>query len=366
MNKELCILGTRGVPASHGGFETFAERLSLYLTNKGWNITVYCQENGTGKIYESYWNDIKLIHIPVNSSGALSTILFDWKSTLHASRTNALILTLGYNTAIFSILYRLKKNINIINMDGIEWKREKWSVLERTWLFLNERIGCYVGNHLIADHPEIKNHLCKYVHSDKVATIPYGSDNIQNSDNTVLDRYSLKPFEYAIVIARPEPENSILEIVSAFSRKKRQKKLVILGNYDKCNPEYKNKILASASDEILFLGAIYDQDIVNSLRYNALIYIHGHQVGGTNPSLVEALGAKNPVLAHNNKFNRWVAGESNRYFSTISECDSILSEILDDREKLNSMSESSKSIHYEHFMWDTILMSYENLLTEYL
>jgi hypothetical protein len=155
MKKSLRILGTRGIPAQHGGFETFAQQLALYLVNHGWKVTAYCQSTGSGDSYEDSWNGIKLMHIPVKQTGAKSTIIFDWKSTLHASHYNDLILTLGYNTAIFCVLYRLKGIINLINMDGIEWKRDKWSFPERIWLLLNEFAGCWLGNHLIADHPEI-------------------------------------------------------------------------------------------------------------------------------------------------------------------------------------------------------------------
>ena len=134
MSKTLRILGTRGIPAQHGGFETFAQHLALYLSDHDWEVIVYCQDEGSGAAYENTWSNVSLIHIPVKSKGAFGTIEFDWKSTLHASKGKDLILTLGYNTAIFCFLYRLKGIINIINMDGIEWKRDKWSFIERTWL----------------------------------------------------------------------------------------------------------------------------------------------------------------------------------------------------------------------------------------
>ena len=137
MNKSFAILGTRGIPASHGGFETFAEKLALYLVDKGWTVTVYCQETGTGSIYESIWQGVRLIHIPVKQNNALGSIIFDWRSTLHTCREKSLKLTLGYNTAVFTSLYRLKRLQSLINMDGIEWKRKKWCVSEKIWLYFN-------------------------------------------------------------------------------------------------------------------------------------------------------------------------------------------------------------------------------------
>jgi len=207
------------------------------------------------------------------------------------------VLTLGYNTAVFCLAYRLKGIANLINMDGIEWRRQKWSTLERVWLYFNERAGCWLGNHLIADHPEIKAHLATRVANSKITMIPYGADRIDNADSGVLAQYGLQPGGYAMVIARPEPENSILEIVAAFSRKPRGMRLVVLGRYDLEMP-YHKQVMDAASAEVMFPGAIYDKATVSALRFHSALYAHGHQVGGTNPSLVEAMGAGSAVLAH--------------------------------------------------------------------
>jgi len=157
-------------------------------------------------------------------------------ATPRPAREQWLVLTLGCNTAVFCLAYRVKGITNLIDMDGIEWRRQKWSTLERAWLYLNERAGCWLGNHLIADHPEIKAHLATRVGDAKITMIPYGADRIDNADSGVLAQYGLQPGGYAMVIARPEPENSILEIGAAFSRKPRGMKLVVLGRYDWLNP----------------------------------------------------------------------------------------------------------------------------------
>ena len=362
MQKSISILGTRGIPAQHGGFETFAEYLAPYMVKHGWKVTVYCQDDGEGEIYEDEWNDVRLVHIPVPQEGAKGTIIFDWKSTLHAAKSKDLILTLGYNTALFCILYRLKGIKNIINMDGIEWKRDKWTFLERAWLYINERAGCWLGNHLVADHPEIKNHLATRVSDKKITMIPYGSDAIEIADADELTKYGLEPNNYAIVIARPEPENSILEIVTAFSTKKRGKKLVVLGNFDKADPEYSKKVKSAASDEVILPGAIYEKPTIQALRYYSRLYIHGHTVGGTNPSLVEALGAGNAVLAHDNKFNRWVAGDNNQYFKDINTCEKAFDEILEDNELIQKTKDYSRTRHHNHFTWEMILDEYRTLI----
>jgi len=363
-DKHVRILGTRGVPAAHGGFETFAEYLSLYLVKHGWKVTVYCQGEGVGPVLEDNWQGIHRVCIPVLTSGAVGTIVFDWKSTLHAACHNDLILTLGYNTALFCTIYRLKGINNIINMDGIEWRRQKWNKFARFWFWLNDWAGCWLGNHLVADNPEIKRHLITRVAADKITMIPYGSDQIKEASLELIMNYGLTQRGYAVLIARGEPENSILEVVRAWSSRPRGCKLVVLGKYEMEHP-YHLKVKEAASDEIIFLGAIYDKVIVRALRFHARLYVHGHQVGGTNPSLVESLGAGTAVLAHDNAYNRWVAGDGACYFNDEASCANQLERILEDRTLLESMATAGRIRHSQDFTWEKVLAEYEILLTNW-
>ncbi|MFY7941357.1 MAG: DUF1972 domain-containing protein, partial [Burkholderiaceae bacterium] len=336
MNKVLRILGTRGVPAAHGGFETFAEYLSLYLVQRGWRVVVYCQQDGSGPVFEDSWQGVERVHIPVPHGGPKGTIVFDWHATLHAARHQDLCLTLGYNTAVFCALLRLKGIPNVINMDGIEWSRAKWGPVAKLWFWLNDWAGCWLGNHLVADHPQIKVHLSSRVRATKITTIPYGADAVTSAPTEALERLGLVAGKFLTVVARPEPENSLLEIVQGFSKKPRGIQLAVLGNYSQANA-YHRDVMAAASDEVRFLGAIYDKTVVQALRFHSLAYVHGHQVGGTNPSLVEALGAGNAVLAHDNRFNRWVAGEAALYFEGAAQFDERLDALIGDHDTLGHM-----------------------------
>ncbi len=367
MEKKIVITGIRGVPASHGGFETFAENLAVYLVEKGWDVTVYCQEdiNEYNEITETDWQGVRRIHVPVKGDGAKATVIFDFLSVKHAAKQSGVILTLGYNTALFNLMFKFYKKTNLINMDGIEWKRDKWKWYEKAWLYLNERSGCLIGNHLIADHPEIKNHLTTRVKESKITMIPYGARSVENADPKLLDQFNIESNCYAIVIARAEPENSILEIVKAFSSKTRGKKLVVLGKYDTSN-DYHQEVLSSASDEVLFIGAVYDHATLDALRYFSMLYVHGHTVGGTNPSLIEALGAGQAVLAHDNLFNRWVAGSEAEYFSDEYSCSELMDSLLDNQERLLKMSKSSRSRFNKNFTWTQVLEQYESLLLDYV
>jgi glycosyltransferase involved in cell wall biosynthesis len=366
--RQLFILGTRGIPARHGGFETFAERLALYLTQRDWKVTVYCQgEAGQTETIEDIWRGINRIIVPVTREGAMGTMEFDWKSVRDTTeRKPELVLTLGYNTAVFCTYLRWHGITNLINMDGLEWRREKWKFHERVWLWLNERVGCWTGNHLIADHPAIAAHLATRVNRRKITTIPYGADPVGAASLAPLKEHGLEDTFYGLVIARPEPENSVLEIVTAFSRRPRQAKLVVLGKYDPEVHSYHRDVLEAASDEVMFPGAIYDQSAVRSLRRHAHFYLHGHRVGGTNPSLVEALGAGSAVIAHDNVFNRWVAGPDARFFATEADCDMHISALLGDPATARAMGEASTHRFESSFRWDSVLAQYEALLYRHI
>lgn len=361
----LRILGTRGVPAAHGGFETFAEHLALYLVKQGWRVVVYCQDDGAGPVFEDVWQGVERVHIPVPQSGPKGTIVFDWQATAHAARHGDLCLTLGYNTAVFCALLRLKGIPNLINMDGIEWSRAKWSGVAKTWFWMNDWAGCWLGNHLVADHPEIKVHLESRVRGSKITTIPYGADEVLAADEAPVRALGVEPGRYLTVVARAEPENSLLEIVQGFSAAKRGYRLVVMGNYQDENA-YHRTIKSAASDEVLFPGAIYDKTVVQALRFHSAAYVHGHQVGGTNPSLVEALGAGNAVIAHDNRFNRWVAGDGAVYFNGAASFSEQLGQLLAEPSRLQTLSAKSRERFHQEFTWPHVLAQYEDLLARYL
>lgn len=366
-DKKIRILGTRGIPAAHGGFETFAEHLSLYLVAQGWNVVVYCQDHGTGPVFTDTWQDVQLVHIPISHRGAKGTIVFDWLATIHAAKHKDLCLTLGYNTAVFCALLRLKGITNLINMDGIEWSRAKWGPVAKAWFWLNDWAGCWLGDHLVADHPQIKEHLHTRVAGSKITTIPYGADAPTAATVRSLQALGLglEPGRYWTVIARAEPENSLLEIVRGFSAAPRGMTLVVLGNYAP-DIAYHCAVKAAASPEVRFLGAIYDKTVVQALRVHSAGYIHGHQVGGTNPSLVEALGAGNAVVAQDNRFNRWVAADSAVYFSSTDGFARCMDELSSNPTKLANMRQLSLRRFHEAFTWSEVLAQYEKLLTQYL
>lgn len=356
------ILGTHGVPAGYGGFETAAENVALYLRDQGWRVVVYCQEHGAGSLRADEWNGIERVIIPVERSGWLGTSQFDAMSIRHAIRHRDLCLTFGYNTAIFNIAQRVLGIPNVINMDGIEWSRSRWGKARQSILWTNERIACFVGNDLIADHPAIETYLRTRARASKITMITYGAHAVTQAPTEPVEALGLVPGRYLTLICRPIPENSILDLVRGFSAAERGVELAILGDYQPDQDPYHRAVVDAASDEVRFLGSIYNTDELTALRFHGLGYLHGHTVGGTNPSLVEAMAAGNPVIAHDNEYNRWVAGDRALYFQTAEDADLAIGRVLDDAALRSDMGAASRQRHSEEFTWEYVAGRYETLL----
>lgn len=360
------MLGTHGVPAGYGGFETAVEKVGLHLVSLGWRVVVYCQVDGRGPITHDEWRGIERVNVPVDLPAWRGTSLFDLKCVRHAARYRDLTIVFGYNTAIFNIWQRLIGTPMVFNMDGIEWSRARWSLPLKAVLYVNERVAAAIGHHLIADHPEIEKYLWTRAPKRKVTMVAYGADEVTEADETPVRALGLEPGGYLSLICRPVPENSILELVQGFSARPRPFKLAILGDYDPVNDDYHRKVVDAASEDVVFLGAIFDPDVVQPLRFHSAMYLHGHTVGGTNPSLVEALGAGNPVLAHDNRYNRWTAGDGQAYFSTAEEAEREIDRVAASRDRLAAMSAAARDRHRNGFTWHQVAEQYRVLLERHL
>ncbi|ALN74860.1 DUF1972 domain-containing protein [Aureimonas sp. AU20] len=361
MSPILRILGTRGVPAAHGGFETFAEQLSLFLVARGWRVVVYCQHDVsevTEGLRTDIWRGVELVHIQIASTGPKSTLEFDWKSVRHAGAEEGLCLVLGYNSGLFLPYLRLRGKTVLTNMDGMEWRRAKWGPAIKAWFWVNEWIAAWSSHRLIADHPAIADHLATRRPRRHIATIAYGANEVPPQPEGPVRDLALVPGTYLVSIARIEPDNNIHTIVEAFSRRRRGAKLVVLGTLQR-GLAYHDRLLKAASDEVVFPGAIYDGAVVAALRYHARAYVHGHTVGGTNPSLVESLAAGNACIAHDNVFNRWTAGEAATYFSDRGGCEAAIEAVLADDALVARARTAARERARSAFRLDDILSAYE-------
>ena len=357
----LLILGTRGIPAAHGGFETFAERLALYLANRGWRVGVYCQEEVErvrDRVSTRTWNGITLITVEVALRGPAATLAFDAFCVRDAAARGGVCLVLGYNGAAFLPYLRARGGRILTNMDGIEWRRPKWPLPVRAFFYVSEWIAAWSSQRLVADHPAIADHLARRRPRQAIATIPYGGD--PPPAELRPPPLGLEPGRYLISIARIEPDNNILTLVEAFSRKPRGMRLVVLGTL-KVGNAYHRAVEDAAGLEVLMPGAIYEPELVQSLRVHARAYLHGHTVGGTNPSLVEALWAGNAVIAHDNPFNRGTAGDGQFYFTDGASCADAIERVIADDAAVATAAAAARA-RAESFRWDDVLAAYETEL----
>ena len=358
---QVNILGTRGIPAAHGGFETFVHRLAPYLVGQGHDVLVYCQpDHGPKRVWQDdHWRGVRRRSFVPRRSGSRGTIEFDWACVRDVCREPGVDLVLGYNTAVFNLMQRIRRRRVVMNMDGIEWQRSKWSAPVKAWFFANEIAGANLCHAAIADHPEIATHVAERCRKTPVM-IPYGADAVGPTDVGRDVPLGLTSGRYFISIARLEPENSILEIVQAASALPGTE-LVVLGRLEPGNA-YHQAVQAAAGPNVRFPGAIYDPAIVQALRVHCRAYLHGHQVGGTNPSLVEALGAGNAVIAHDNRFNRWTAGSGQLFFRDGAGCKAAMTRVLTDPDRVMRARAAARRHHAAHFQWDDVLRAYERLL----
>lgn len=365
MQPTVRILGTHGVPAAYGGFETAAENIGLYLVRRGWRVIIYCQRQGNGPISYDTWRGIERVNIEVDLPGWRGTSRFDWLSIKHACEFRDLCLTFGYNTGIYNYRQRLKGIPNVINMDGIEWARSRWGIAKQAILYVNERFAALFGTMLIADHPEIEKYLKTRAPARKIITLTYGADPVLDAPTDAVVALGLEPGRYFNLIARPIPENNILEIVQGFSAQKRGCKLALLGSFRDDDP-YHRAVRAAASDEVAFVGSIYEPERVKAIRFHSCGYLHGHTVGGTNPSLVEAMAAGNPVIAHGNPYNRWVAADAAEYFTDAASFAQVLGDLIASPQRREAMHQAALRRFNEEFTWDHVAGQYERLLLRYI
>ena len=360
----LAILGTRGIPALYGGFETFAEELSFKLAQRGVQVTVYC-ESGKGKLPAMY-QGVHLVHIPAPRIGPLTTIVFDLRCLWHARKAFDVVYMLGYGAGIFCFIPRLWRSKVWINMDGIEWARSKWGGVARAWFKFMEAMSVKIPDRIIADAEGIREHLQSRHRTMRPCTvIPYGAPVLEKAPDTEqLNEWGLVHDHYHLIVCRLEPENMVSEVLHGFVRSESNFPLIIVGD-DTSETEYVRGLKSMRSDRIRFIGTVYDGAKLLALRFHARSYFHGHRVGGTNPSLLEAMGCGNIVIAHDNVFNREVAADAALYFRSAEDIPGILSSVESlSSDRRHAMKTAARDRVRKFYAWEDITSRYENLLRE--
>jgi glycosyltransferase involved in cell wall biosynthesis len=352
---KIAILGTRGVPNNYGGFEHIAGYLAKGLVEKGHELTVYNSSRHPYK--EKEWMGVQIIRCfdPEYLIGAPGQFIYDLNCILDArKRSYDILLMLGYtSSSIWGFLYPGKTAI-ITNMDGLEWQRTKYSKPVRRFLKFAEKLAVRSSRFHLADSPVIKEYLdAKYNIASKY--IAYGANPCPATDENLLKGYGLTKNQYFLLMARMEPENNIEMILDGFGMSGSQMTFAVIGNTKNRFGKYLSEKYKH-NNRIVFLGAIFDELIVQTITSFCKLYFHGHSVGGTNPSLLDAMAAKVPLAVHHNAFNKSLTKENAQSFADAKDvC------------KLISTGKYHNEIHIQnnyftinnHFGWDQIINQYE-------
>ncbi|MEO7308260.1 MAG: DUF1972 domain-containing protein [Ferruginibacter sp.] len=356
----IAIIGSRGIPNNYGGFEQMAQWLAVGLVNKGHVVTVYNSQDHPYK--EKEWNGVKLIHCydAEKSIGTAGQFIYDLNCILNARKKNYdVLLFLGYTSS--SVWGRLfpKNAVIISNMDGMEWKRTKYSAPVRSFLKYAERLAVKYSHYLIADSKAIQTYLeQKYQATPKY--IPYGAVIAETANELILKDLRIIRSNYYMLMARMEPENNIDMILRGFCGSNSTNKFIVVGNFN--NSFGKLMFEKYGKDaRVHFAGAVFDPEKTAALRRFCKLYFHGHSVGGTNPSLLEAMAHGCPVAAHDNVFNRAVLQEDAFYFNTAEDVLHIINE--QGGGQVNMINNNLKKID-EQFNWPSIITGYEEFIID--
>ncbi len=360
---KIAILGTRGVPASYGGFETLAEELGRRLADRGHAVTVYGRVGSVRSGLDSY-RGMRLVVLPAVRSKHLETVSHTLLSSIHAlgEGYDAALLCNAANTPWIRIL-QLGGVPVALNVDGLERKRRKWGLAGRTYYRLCERWASLLPDALITDAEVIRRYY-RRSYGAPSHMIAYGGDLEPPAGRDVLDRLGLEPDQYLLYVSRFEPENNPDRVAEAYRRVPGERRLVMVGGAPYA-PQLAERVREVADDRVLLPGPIYG-DGYRQLLFGCRLYIHATEVGGTHPALVEAMGARRPVLYYDTPENREVAKEAGRRFRFEGEdaLEQVLGRVLENVPVLDELSRRSRRVVEQRFRWSDIADAYERVLSE--
>ena len=362
---KIAILGTRGIPNNYGGFEQNAENLSQWWVRLGHEVTVYNPDYHPYKDKE--WRGVRIRHVfsREDKLGMIGTLLYDYLCLKDAVKKDYdVILNLGYApSSLFFFLKNRSRAKFVTNMDGLEWKRSKWNKIMKEFLKFCERRAVELSDFLIADNPGIEDYLKNKYHVKKIKYIAYGATLYDNPQVSYLEEFGLKPYKYYMLVARLEPENNIDIILEGYVKSGAEEPFIVVGGTRNKFAKYLINKYGKYSN-IKFVGGIYDYDKLSTLRWFSKLYFHGHSVGGTNPSLLEAMASNAYIVAHDNVFNRYVLGNDAFYFRTSSDVANIIKAYPQDlREKFTTNNRNKIKNIYN---WEIVSKQYLEVFREVL
>jgi glycosyltransferase involved in cell wall biosynthesis len=358
----IAMLGTRGVPAAYGGFETAVEEIGQRLAARGHEVTVYCRQSQGDEPRDSYLG-MNLVHLPSVRSKAIETLSHTALSVAHlatAGKKDAAFLFNAANAPFLPAL-RMQRIPTAVHVDGLEWKRGKWGKNGRRYYRWAEQFSVRHADALISDAQGIADY---YTHEFNIPTelITYGAPILNSTPTNRLQDLGLEEGKFHLVVARFEPENHVDVIVDGYRQSDAELPLVVVGSapYAAAHTTEIER-LAAGDPRIHLVGGIFDQELLDQLYAHAYTYVHGHSVGGTNPSLLRAMGARTAVLAYDVVFNRDVLGTDGLFFRDAA----ALARLLDKSESEPRATAKAATLLQaranERYNWDAVTDGYEDL-----
>ncbi len=359
----IALLGSRGIPASYGGYETLMEEVSTRLAELGHEVTVYCRSHYTPRRQREH-RGVRLVVLPTLRTKYFDTPVHTLLSCLHAfTQTYDAALVVNAANAVFIPLLRLARVPAALHVDGIEKRRAKWGPAGR-WIYaLSERLACVLPEVIVTDAAVIRDHYRQRYQAESWM-ITYGVDPRPPAREEVLERLGLEPRRYFLYVSRFEPENNPHRVVEAYRRTGGDLPLVMVGD-----APYAARFIAdlrrAADSRVAFPGGVYG-DGYRELQANALAYVHATEVGGTHPALVEAMGYGNCLLVNDAPENREVVGDSGLYFRAAEPetLTALFDQVLNDREAAAELGRTAAERAAQRYSWDAVTRKYQELFQE--
>ena len=356
----IAILGTRGIPASYGGFETFAEHLARRLVLRGHDVTVYCRAHYVSPRQLEY-HGVKLKVLPTIRHKYFDTVVHTFLSAIHAcfGRFDAALICNCANAPFIPIL-RLTGTPVAINVDGLEYKRKKWGSLGRRYYRLAEYLSTLLPNQIVTDAQVIQDYYLAR-HNAPSTMIAYGSEVERRPDREAVRKWRVEPNRYVLYVARLEPENNAHLVIEAFKKVRTAYRLLIVGDAPYAE-QYISSLKASARGDkrIVFTGFVFGQDY-RALQQNAYCYVHATEVGGTHPALLEAMGYGNCVLTLATPENMEVVGEAGVPYIDEFDLTEKLQRVLRDGSLVQAYRNRAQQRIQTNYTWDRVVDQYEQL-----
>ena len=348
------------------------EAVAPRLAEMGWNVVVSCEgprDQGKPAVYRG----VNLFYFPVRPFfRVVYEVLYDVYSLVKSGLMCHCVYMLGYGAGLFFFVSRILRKKLIVNVDGLEWKREKFNRFERAILLASEKAAVTFADVIVADSREIKKYIeGRYKKKAVYITNGVNAPQLEKWDEQKLASHALlkestglSPDSYWLAVARLEPENNIHIIVESFLKSNSNKKLAVIGSFS--SKKYQRQLLdiladRNAGQRIILTGAVYDVRLLNMLRQNCFAYIHGHSVGGTNPALLEAMSMRNLIIAHDNEFNREVGGQTLLYFKDAGDLAARIDEIENKPDSFARLKEAAYSRVLSNYSWEDIVQEYDKL-----